>query len=251
METGTTRPRDDEADATLARPEKRPRDFSWQQEGVGRWRKRPAEVPVERIDPQTVLPEDAVHIDADVETRAQSAAPTTVHDGGETTTTPHGSGVGSMDKLSKSAMREDVRKRVIDQYRHENVDISMLEVEQITTLLTEMCAVDVMEIFSPPRFCHMATQLGLKPGYSIDLDTGWNLSDKTQQRELWQLMEREEPELLTGSPPCTPWCKLMNLNPPKNDEQRLRREEKLELGKHSFYEMNGQTLNIKVLPHSI
>jgi hypothetical protein len=37
---------------------------------------------------------------------------------------------------------------------------------------------DVTEI-SPPRFTEKCKAFGLLPGYAVDLETGWDLMDKT------------------------------------------------------------------------
>ena len=58
----------------------------------------------------------------------------------------------------------------------------------------------VSETFSPPRFTDKCHSFGLLPGYAIDLETGWNLLEKTQILSLVRSLEEEEdPYVVTGS----------------------------------------------------
>lgn len=85
-----------------------------------------------------------------------------------------------------------------------------------------------------------AKAYGLLPGYAIDLETGWNLLDKTQVKELEKVVDEEDPYLLTGSPPCGPFSPLQNLNKGKVDREVA--QQRLEDGKQmletacEFYE---------------
>ena len=67
-------------------------------------------------------------------------------------------------------------------------------------------AVDIVEIFLPPRFIAKAKSFGLKPGVAIDLsvirlDTGvaWDLLKDEDEAELERIQKSEQPWLLTGS----------------------------------------------------
>ena len=44
------------------------------------------------------------------------------------------------------------------------------EVSEIAAIVAEINGTDVSEIYSPARFCEGAARLGLKPGFSADLD---------------------------------------------------------------------------------
>ena len=94
--------------------------------------------------------------------------------------------------------------------------------------------VDVSEMFSPPRFTQHAGRLGLRPGFAVDLSTGWNLDLPQDVAKMDELIEREKPELLTGSPDCAPFTILRNinksyLNSAENKEKRRKGEEHLKL----------------------
>ena len=73
-------------------------------------------------------------------------------------------------------------------------------------------AIDVMEIFSPPRYTEAARRHRFRPGLAIDLSTcrpsdgaNWDLLRPEDQDELFRIMKAEEPLLLTGSPRCDPF----------------------------------------------
>ncbi|CAK0855964.1 unnamed protein product [Prorocentrum cordatum] len=90
----------------------------------------------------------------------------------------------------------------------------------------DLGAVDVMEIFSPPRFTEAARRHGLRPGVAVDLSTcrpsdgvGWDLLRKDDQEELNRIIEKDEPWLLTGSPRCDPFSQLQYLNRLTTDEK--------------------------------
>jgi len=94
--------------------------------------------------------------------------------------------------------------------------------------------VDVAEIFSPPRFTQHAGRLGLKPGFAIDLSTGWDLDRPEDVIKMDKLIEEQQPLLLTGSPDCAPFTVLRNinrsyLNTKENVEKRQKGENHLSL----------------------
>ena len=71
--------------------------------------------------------------------------------------------------------------------------------------------VDVSEIYSPPRVCPHARALGLSPGWSIDLRTGYDLSTNEDQRKVVDMMYRDRPRLIILSPDCANASTLFNL----------------------------------------
>ena len=94
---------------------------------------------------------------------------------------------------------------------------------------------DVCELFSPPRVCNVAHQMGLSAGYSLgvtwtDAITGykWNLLDHRTKTRLWQLLKSKRPRLLVASPPCTTFSALQNLRrTPMSLEERRQGEDLL------------------------
>ena len=75
---------------------------------------------------------------------------------------------------------------------------------------------DVTEVFSPPRVASAAAELGLIPGSSLDLKTGWDFSKQQDRRRAIDLIKAQKPFMIIGSPPCTMFSVLQGLNQYKN-----------------------------------
>ena len=101
--------------------------------------------------------------------------------------------------------------------------------EELQQDLHALGAHDVSEIFSPPRFTDKCRSFGLLPGYAIDFKTGWNLLEKTQRLSLLRSLEEEDPDVVTGSPPCGPFSALQGLNEGRVDP--VKRQQRLDEGK--------------------
>ena len=61
----------------------------------------------------------------------------------------------------------------------------------------------------------------------VDIIYGHDLTKKVVRDELWAVIYREEPDLITLSMPCGPWCQWMNLCPA--DEVDAKRTEEMPL----------------------
>ena len=97
----------------------------------------------------------------------------------------------------------------------------------LASLGTFRLPVDVAELFSPGRLAAEAKTFGLTPGGAYDLRTGWDLSDKQQQKKCWMELEEQDPEFILGSPKCDAFTALGNLNP-DNEKYRETLAEGLE-----------------------
>ena len=75
---------------------------------------------------------------------------------------------------------------------------------------------DLTEVFSPPRVATAAQELGLVPGSSLDLKTGWDFSRSQDRRKAIELIKTQRPYMIIGSPPCTLFSVLQGLNKYKN-----------------------------------
>ena len=84
--------------------------------------------------------------------------------------------------------------------------------------------VHIVELFSPPRVAVEADKFGLKTGLSIDLLTGWDLTDKKQQKQVMEYIERVKPMVVVGSPPCTMFSQLQNLTEWNANKQKKYEE---------------------------
>ncbi|CAE7358585.1 unnamed protein product [Symbiodinium sp. CCMP2592] len=75
----------------------------------------------------------------------------------------------------------------------------------------------VKEVFSVPRVAAQAQVKAMRPGFSVDLEAtrgdgeAWDLSKDSHVNELFELLEREEPKFLGGSPPRGPLSSLQQV----------------------------------------
>ena len=75
----------------------------------------------------------------------------------------------------------------------------------------EVLAVDVLEMYSPERFGEFRGRLGFKQGCSLDLTHGFNFDTAVDRAQAWAIIERDQPLLVIGSPPCTCFSMLNEL----------------------------------------
>ena len=54
--------------------------------------------------------------------------------------------------------------------------------------------------------------MGLTPGESMDIKSGYDFDNAADRRRCWESIERDEPLLIIGSPPCTMFSRLQELN---------------------------------------
>ena len=91
---------------------------------------------------------------------------------------------------------------------------------------------DISEIYSPPRVVAAAQAMGLRGGWSLDItcrdEEGqpWDFSKSWMRTKAMKLLKETKPRLLIGSPMCTDWSVLMNLNwsrmSPEERDRRMR-----------------------------
>ena len=71
--------------------------------------------------------------------------------------------------------------------------------------------VDVMEVYPPPRVTVEANKFGLKAGEALDLVTGYVFSKVEDRDKVWEIIDRDQPALVVGSPECRMFSGLQNL----------------------------------------
>lgn len=119
---------------------------------------------------------------------------------------------------TKEVLKAAIKRQVLNVYELHSIDIDNEEADIIATLGCEITAVDVMEVYSPKRFTEAAAKLKLKPGFAVDLCetkpdcTNWDLNKPEDVQLVHQLVDEEEPKLLTGSPPCHMFSVLQNIS---------------------------------------
>ena len=77
---------------------------------------------------------------------------------------------------------------------------------------------DVVELFSPDRFSSKSAKHWLSPGMAFDLRHGWDLAKEDVRRECWRLLEASS-WVVIGSPPCTSFSILQQMNPDRGTEE--------------------------------
>ena len=69
-----------------------------------------------------------------------------------------------------------------------------------------------MEVYSPERVAKLCGDYGLQPGASLDLTNGFDFDTFADRKRAWDTVEKDEPLLIIGSPPCTYFSALQELN---------------------------------------
>ena len=69
-----------------------------------------------------------------------------------------------------------------------------------------------MEVFSPERVGRVCKEFALIPGPALDLAIGYDFSRSSDRTKAIEILKREEPALITLSPPCTEFSRLQKLN---------------------------------------
>ena len=100
--------------------------------------------------------------------------------------------------------------------------------------LADIAAMDIIEVFSPKRLNLEATRFGLRQGAAIDLEEEkpeggerWDLDKEADFKEVLDLIAREQPWLVTSSPPCSTFSTLRRLSNYKRDAGVVAEEERL------------------------
>ena len=92
--------------------------------------------------------------------------------------------------------------------------------------------IDVAETYGPPRVVTMAEQMGLRANWNLDLTArdengdAWDCNKASMRNKAARKLIQDKPRLLIGSPICTPFNQMNNINHPKmpkeeDVEQRL------------------------------
>ena len=121
-----------------------------------------------------------------------------------------GSEIQSWLSQIKADLLPSTEARIINAFSFNKVDISADEVRDIAIMSIEFGAVDILEVFSPKRFTDpvVCSKVGLRAGFAVDLceckpygpNAGehWDLNKPSDVEELQEIIDYEEPFLLTG-----------------------------------------------------
>ena len=124
--------------------------------------------------------------------------------------------------------------------------------EQLTqTVFNHIFAkMEVAEVYSPPRVTNMARQMGLRAGWALDLTTQdedgreWDFNQFEMRNRAVRKVLRDQPLLFIGSPICTQFSQMNNINYRRMEPLEVQR--RLEYGrKHLEFSQNCTTSNWK------
>ena len=91
----------------------------------------------------------------------------------------------------------------------------------------------ISEVYSAPRVTEMARRLpkyGLGPGLALDFTVNdedgrpFNFNDKRQREKAERMLEDQQPFILIGSPPCTPFSQIQAINGERRDPNEVEKE---------------------------
>ena len=84
----------------------------------------------------------------------------------------------------------------------------------------QLMRVDMSEMFSPERVTSVCKQYGLIPGQAMDIKNGFDFDLTADRKKAWDSILQDKPKLVIGSPPCTFFSRLQELNKHmyRNDE---------------------------------
>ena len=110
-------------------------------------------------------------------------------------------------------------------------DLSDDEIMELCMLSNDLNACETTAILNPSKFASCATRLGLREGFTVDLTTArgngtmWDLSLEDDRAELQQVQNREQHELLAGSPPSDDFNSLLNTCVESQEISKLKKRE--------------------------
>ena len=84
----------------------------------------------------------------------------------------------------------------------------------VAVLAAVLKGVVINKISGPERVTKLCKKYHLVPGDSFDLRTGYDLSDEKTQAMVMNKIDKSRPALVIGSPPCTMFSRLQQLNLP-------------------------------------
>ena len=106
-------------------------------------------------------------------------------------------------------------------YLNKLIDAIPTDADNVNELVAQVMSIidaHISEIYSPPRITRLCKQHGLKASTAYDAtvcdENGlpWNFDDPQHRKRAKRRIIQEQPALLVGSPMCTPFSTLMNLN---------------------------------------
>ena len=123
--------------------------------------------------------------------------------------TEHG-GPSKRGRAQRDSASEGMSPSAGDSASSQQVMNEIQENRQILAALLR--GADITEVYSPERVVKACRGQNLVPGTSMDLTNGWDFTKKEDRDRAVVRVNQEKPNLLIGSPPCTLFSIIQNLN---------------------------------------
>ena len=126
--------------------------------------------------------------------------------------------LNGMSEIEKANRREDqliVSRAFLGHDLHEvysNKRLCLASSRNMVESYCKLASVDVSEMFSPERVTKVCEEFGLVPGQAMDLKNGFDFDRAADRNKAWKSIIADKPKLVIGSPPCTFFSKLQELN---------------------------------------
>ena len=202
------------------------------------------------------------HLDADVEVLAHKTWRDVVADAADAASEQMNSFVQSKTEVFEK-IEESLRPLCVVENLNDD------EVMEVCILSNELNSCEGRAILNPSKFASCATRLGLREGFAVDLTTArasgtmWDLSLEDDKAELKRVQNREQPELLVGSPPSDEFSSLLNTCAEAQEISKLKTEKiepqirvcaqsyklQMEMRKHLDHEHPEVSSSWKMPPH--
>ena len=102
-------------------------------------------------------------------------------------------------------------KSIHETYSNDRIKLAV-DRQSVECLNKQMLGVDVMEVFSPERVGKLCKEYGLDQGMAMDIKSGFDFDKSSDRAKCWEAVKRDKPTLVIGSPPCTLFSRLQELN---------------------------------------
>ena len=109
-------------------------------------------------------------------------------------------------------------------------DLNDDEVRELCILSNGLNACEATAILNPSKFASCVTRLGFREGFVVDLTiarangTMWDFNFEDDRAELRRVQNREQPELLAGSPPSDNFSSMLNTCVESQEISKLKTE---------------------------
>ena len=112
-------------------------------------------------------------------------------------------------ELAKDPLNIELNQRL-----NQNMSKSSRPVDAVNYETTNY---DSLEIYSPERVGPAIQKYGMTSAGSLDFTTGYDFTKSETRQAVREMIRDRKPKVIIGSPPCTMWPILQNLNDKKCD----------------------------------